>query len=251
MDQNELDEGTAAPAFQKVLDHLRDQISAGALKEHAALPSERTLAKDFNISRMTARRALVALEMEGVAYNSKRRGRFVSPKRLTYNIGSVVSFKAHADQLGIELKIEVISAEQIPASAELSAALSVPEGEALYRYTRLFRANGHPTFVEEEIAVARYFPGLLDHDLRQSTTLLMEREYDMISHTGDIVIRMRGLKEQEAMLLELPSFQAGIELKQITYSPDGIAFLFARQMWRGELAEFTAHAMVTRPTASL
>ncbi|WP_264213316.1 GntR family transcriptional regulator [Leisingera thetidis] len=232
------------PVFQKVIDHMRHQIRSGELPEHAALPSERAIGEQFGISRMTARRALLAIEMEGLAYSSGRRGRFVSPRRLTYDISKTVSFFAHAESGELGLKIKLISKQMTQANAALAARLAVGEGEALYKYTRLFLLKGHPAFIEEEFAVAHLFPDLFSHDLQQSTTLLMEREYGMPPHSGDISIRMRALNEEEAGLLGLPTYNAGIELEQVIYSADGQPFCFGRQIWRGELAEFTAHAIV-------
>jgi GntR family transcriptional regulator len=232
------------PAFQKVIDHLRREIRSGKLPEHAALPSERAIGEQFRISRMTARRALLAVEQEGLAYSSGRRGRFVSPRRLTYDISKTVSFFAHAESGELGIRIELIAEQTVRADAALAAKLAVAEGDALYKYTRLFLLKGHPAFVEEEYAIACLFPDFFCHDLRQSTTRLMEREYGMPACSGDISIRMRALNEDEASLLGLPTYNAGIELEQVIYDAGGRAFCFGRQIWRGELAEFTAHAVL-------
>ncbi|MQY43528.1 UTRA domain-containing protein [Epibacterium sp. SM1969] len=232
------------PAFQRVTEFLRAQIRSGELREHAALPSERILGEQFDISRMTARRALLALEREGLAYSSERRGRFVSPQRLTYDISKTVSFSEHAEEGELGLKIELISQQMIKATASLAEKLSVEEGRELYAYTRLFRLKEHPALIEEEFAIADLFPDMFSHNLEQSTTRLMAETYNRPAHSGDISIRMRALNEAEAKLLNLPTYQAGIELEQVILDRDGQPFCFGRQLWRGELAEFTAHAVV-------
>lgn len=232
------------PRFQQIIDHLRLQIHSGAWPEHAALPSERTLAEQFSISRMTARRALVAVETEGLAYSSGRRGRFVSPARLTYDIGNMVSLSAHAQRDDLGLSIRVISSGVVQADKVLADRLLVSVGEELCKYTRLFLIKDHPAFIEEEFVVASQFPDLLDHDLTQSTTLLLERHYGKSARTGDIVIRMRALREHEARMLGLATYQAGIELEQVICDESGRPFCFGRQLWRGELAQFTAQAVV-------
>lgn len=223
---------------------MRAQIRSRELQEHAALPSERALGEQFDISRMTARRALLALEMEGLAYSSERRGRFVSPQRLTYDISKTVSFSELAEEGALGLTIELISQEMIKATAPIAAKLAVREGRELYSYTRLFRLKGHPAFIEEEFAIADLFPDMFSHGLEQSTTRLMAEEYNRPAHSGDISIRMRALNEKESKLLNLPTYHAGIELEQVILDHNGQPFCFGRQLWRGELAEFTAHAIV-------
>jgi GntR family transcriptional regulator len=225
---------------------LRQDILTGTLSEHEALPSERVIAEQHDVSRMTARRALETLELEGLAYNEQRRGRFVSPPRLTYDISRMVSFVADAQARGTELDIEVISAGTACTGERLATLLEVSPGTKLHEYTRLFRTGGHAIFVETEHVIAHRCPDLLGHDLRQSTTRLLEKYYHIRAHDGDITIRMRGMNAVEAKQLGLPENHAGIELEQVVRDATGIPFCVGRQMWRGELAEFSARAIVNR-----
>lgn len=239
------DDVAEAPRFQQIADRIRARIAAGHLAEHAALPSERGIAEQHKVSRMTARRALEALESEGLVYSEDRRGRFVSPRRLTYNVSDMVSFVADAQARGMDLEIEVIHAREAEADARLAKSLALRPGEAVYEYTRLFRSNGHAIFLETEYVIARRFPGFLAQDLRQSTTQMLERHYATTARTGDIVIRMRGMNAGEARLLGLTTSHAGIELEQVIRDDSAAPYCFARQLWRGELAEFSARTFVT------
>lgn len=232
------------PRFQKIVDQMRAYIVAGRWPAHASLPSERGIAEAYGVSRMTARRALEALELEGLVYSEDRRGRFVSPRRLTYDVGNSVSFVADAQHKGTDLEIEVIEAHEVEADAKLAEQLAMQPGDSVYEYTRLFRSQGHPIFIETESVIARRFPGFLDHDLHQSTTRILETHYCTAAKTGDIVIRMRGVRADEAQLLGRATNHAGIELEQVIRDETGTPFCFGRQLWRGELAEFTACAIV-------
>ena len=232
------------PRFRQIVDVLRKEITDGNLAEHTALPSERVVAEDYDVSRMTARRALEVLEAEGLAYSEGRRGRFVSPQRLKYDISQMVSFAADAQARGTDLHIELIEAKSTEADAKLANALNVPVGEPLHEYTRLFKVRDHAIFIETEFVIAAKFPDLLHHDLRQSTTQLLEQHFATRAHTGDIVIRMRGIRMDEAEPLGLATNHAGIELEQIICDKTGQPFCFGRQIWRGELAEFSARAIL-------
>ncbi len=67
MSQPTFSDTPARPRFRQIVDVLRQQIVDGDLPVHAALPSERVIAEQHDVSRMTARRALEALELEGLA----------------------------------------------------------------------------------------------------------------------------------------------------------------------------------------
>jgi len=240
-----LDDSADTPRFQQIADQIRSSIAAGNLAEHAALPSERSIAEDQGVSRMTARHALEALESEGLVYSEDRRGRFVSPQRLTYDVSNMVSFVADAQARGVDLEIEVIQAREVQADACVVAHLGERTGEAVFEYTRLFRSSGRAIFIETEYVSARRFPDFLEHDLCQSTTGILEKHYGTCARTGDIVIRMRGVDAHEASLLGMTTSHAAIELEQVIRDEAGTPFCLGRQLWRGELAEFSARAIVT------
>ena len=237
------------PRFLQIVDDVRARIAQRELIEHTAVPSERSLAEQFNVSRMTARRALEALESEGLVYSEDRRGRFVSPPRLRYDVSNMVSFVADAQSKGSDLRISLIRSSETHADARLAGLLNMPVGGLVYEYTRLFHSGGHAVFVETEFVIAARFPDFLKHDLETSTTHIIENDYNTQSHTGDIVIRMRGVNEDESKLLNIATSHSAIELEQVIRDQTGTPFCFGRQVWRGELAEFSARAIVTRREA--
>lgn len=71
----------------RMSDDLRRQIQNGSLGPGALLPSEPELAREYNVSRQTARSALQALEQEGLVIVRPRRGRVVrSNQRLRWHL---------------------------------------------------------------------------------------------------------------------------------------------------------------------
>ena len=230
-----------APRFRQIVDRLRHEIIGGGLAEHAPLPSERAIAELHGVSRMTARRALEAVEAEGLAYSEERRGRFVSPQRLNYNVSSMANFVADAEADGIGLEIRVVENGSMPASAKLAKTLSVEEGGELLVTTRLFLTKGHAIFVETEHVVPE-----LGWALAGAAANKSPHRFSPFGHSADIVIRMRAIEPGEAELLGTSPHQAGIEQEQVSRDRAGTAFCYTTQIWRGELAQFSAKAIVNR-----
>ncbi len=231
----------SAPRFRQIVNHLRDEIVTGRLPEHAALPSERTVAERHGVSRMTARRALEAIEAEGLVYSEDRKGRFVSPRRLNYNVSSMANFITDAEAEGHHVEIEPVHSAKIRADAQLAGILSVDTGDALIKTARLFRNQGHATFLETEHVVIERAARLLG-----GAEPLTDQRYSPLGHGADISIRMRALQPDEAGLLGLAPHQAGIELEHLVRDEAGVPFCFSRQIWRGELAQFSAKSIVNR-----
>ena len=93
----ELDNGFV-PKYMQIRDHLINKIRTGELKQGEIIPSEWELAKMFNVSRITAVKAVKELEAQGLVVREQGRGTFVSdtvpigiPISATHNIGMVVS----------------------------------------------------------------------------------------------------------------------------------------------------------------
>jgi DNA-binding transcriptional regulator YhcF (GntR family) len=75
-----LDKQHPRPIYLQLKEVLRNQIEQGIYLSHQQLPSERDLCQHYNLSRMTARRALQELIAEGFAYTRAGKGTFVSGK---------------------------------------------------------------------------------------------------------------------------------------------------------------------------
>ena len=220
------------------------------LRVQSGLISATEAAKELGMSRKSyykwERRALEALETEGLVYNADRRGRFVSPQRLKYNVSNMVSFVRTAQADDVDLKIDVVETRETVADSKLAALLELPVDSAIIAYTRLFHSGDHPIFIETEYLAADRFPGFLECDLRQSTTQALETRFGTTASTGDIVIRMRGVQSDEAQLLGISANHTVIELEQVIRDEAGVPFCFGHQVWRGEMAEFSAHAIVAK-----
>jgi GntR family transcriptional regulator len=227
------------PIYLRVRDMLVAQIEKSELKPHAPLPSERVLAEQFEISRMTARRALAEVEKAGYAYRLGRKGRFVADQRLSYDVGKTLSFAARALRDSINLSIEVISASTENADTALANKLEVESGTLVHVYKRVFRVAGKTVLVERETALAEVFPDLLEQDLGQPSTLLHESRYGVIGSNARITFRCSRISPEDRELFDDDCAPYGMEMESVIIDAQGKPFCCGHQIWSGELAEFT------------
>jgi len=77
------------PKYIHIKNSIRESIKNGSIVDK--LPGERVLAKDFNVSYMTIRKAVTELEEEGILHKFTTKGTFVSHRKMspkvTQNIG--------------------------------------------------------------------------------------------------------------------------------------------------------------------
>lgn len=82
-----LDKQHPMPVYLQLKEMLRNQIEQGIYHCHQKLPSERDLCQVYDLSRMTARRALKELVDEGLAYTRVGKGTFVGSKSFNVSNG--------------------------------------------------------------------------------------------------------------------------------------------------------------------
>ncbi len=75
-----IDNRSGAPIYEQIFEQIRRQIFSGELKEGAALPSIRNLAKDLRISVITTKRAYEELESAGYIYTLPGKGSFIAAR---------------------------------------------------------------------------------------------------------------------------------------------------------------------------
>ncbi len=66
------------PIYEQIVEQIKADILNGKLKQEAALPSVRGLAKDLRISALTVKKAYDILEMEGFVVTVHGKGSYVA-----------------------------------------------------------------------------------------------------------------------------------------------------------------------------
>ncbi len=67
------------PLYQNIVNALTAKIESGELKSGDQLPTEADISKQYNVSRITSKRALTELENSNLIYRIQGKGSFVNP----------------------------------------------------------------------------------------------------------------------------------------------------------------------------
>ncbi|MGM0837680.1 MAG: GntR family transcriptional regulator [Bacillota bacterium] len=69
------------PLYEKIFDYIHEQIKQGKLKQGARVPSEKELAEEFNVSRITSKKALDLLAQNKTIERIRGKGSFVAERQ--------------------------------------------------------------------------------------------------------------------------------------------------------------------------
>ncbi|MDX2201278.1 MAG: GntR family transcriptional regulator [Hyphomicrobiaceae bacterium] len=138
---------------------LKEQISSGALRPGDRLPSEPVLSQDHAISRVTVRRALDALEADGLIRRHAGAGTFIAEqKRAKPVVADFANMLAHLVDMGRISSVKLLSfSYQLPAP-HVAEALGLGPRERVQHAVRVRCVDDAPfsylvTCVPERIGV--------------------------------------------------------------------------------------------------
>jgi GntR family transcriptional regulator len=247
MDDSRRTHDRSDPLYAWLAAVLRDQIIAGRLDAHGAVPSERVLSERYGVSRMTARHALETLKLEGYLYRSPRRGTFVAEPRLQFSVGSFTRIMTRAERVPGTRVLASATLEADPVAAEL---LGLSAGGRVHLVQRLRTAGGEPIAVENIQLSAERFPDLFSHDLTGSLWAILGEQYGVHPARAEARIVAVGADRFEAETLGVKAGSPAIVLTRTVLDDQDRVVELARDVYRGDRTEFSVNAPVEDPGAS-
>src|SRR3546814_12792163 len=80
------------PLYLQLQKILRDAIEGQVVKAEEAIPTERDLAEEFEVSRITVRKAIDGLVADGIVTRRRRAGTFVTRPRVEKSFSKLTPF---------------------------------------------------------------------------------------------------------------------------------------------------------------
>ncbi|ACI58228.1 transcriptional regulator, GntR family (plasmid) [Rhizobium leguminosarum bv. trifolii WSM2304] len=164
--RQQLDRSIPLPLYQKVKDHILDQVRRGQLKHGVKIPSEAELVERFGVSRMTVHRALRELAAAGVVDRVQGLGTFVSAPPVQTEF---LELKDIADDIKARGNVHTQKLrllETVNATAEQGAYFDRPRGARLFHSIIVNYEDGVPVQVENRLILPSFAPGYLEHDFQ-------------------------------------------------------------------------------------
>ncbi|HKT31769.1 MAG TPA: GntR family transcriptional regulator [Gammaproteobacteria bacterium] len=228
--------GTRSPAYMRLQRLLRQRLAAGELGPGQALPSERDLAEQLAVSRVTVRKALAGLVRDGVLIPRRGAGTFVA-ERIVKPLSKITSFTEDLRARGLNPRSVFLERSLGEVTPEEAMALNLSPGSRVVRLYRLRYAGDEPLAVERSAVPL----AILDNPERVVDSL-----YAVLATLGYRPVRALqrlravNLNAEQARLLQLPEGSAALALERRSFLADGRLVEFTRSWYRGDAYDFVA-----------
>ena len=235
-----LDDTTGVPLYQQLQRLLKQAIEKNLVGPNDALPAERALATEFDVSRITVRKAIDGLVTEGLLVRRQGSGTFVKA-RVEKNFSQLSSFSEDMRARGLHPRSVWLKRSQGTVTPEEALTMQLSPGTPVCRLHRIRFADEAPMALEYATVLASCLPTVDSVD----TSL-----YEALERTGNRPVkalqRLRAvlLTVEQAKLLGAKDQDAGLLAERVGYLADGRAVEFSQSYYRGDIYDFVAELSV-------
>lgn len=235
------------PLYVQIKDYIRLNIQNGVFAVNGRIPSERQLAKQFNVNRLTVNKALSQLSQEGTIYTRVGKGTYVSPIRTVQALESLMSFSEDMHGRGKKASSKVLYAEVVHADEECAKALSILPGTEIVILHRLRMADLLPVALEHSHIIYALCPGILDkHDFsHESLYGVLRDEYHLRMTYANQTIEAQTAGNAEQAALGTGPCTSILRITRVTYNDDDQPVEYVRAAYRGDCYKF--HTVLRQP----
>lgn len=231
----------AGPLYQRLMELLQEEIDAGRLKPGDQVPSERELADQYSMSRMTVRHALTELVNEGILYRQQGKGTFVALPKIRQKLGGLTSFTEDMVSRGLRPGAHVLSVQVVPAPYRVRHALGLPDDAAaaeVLRVERLRLADGEPMALEVTHLPLTRIHGLSGENLDNVSLYERLQQYGVVPNHATQTIEPAAADAALARVLKVREGALLLLLERTTYDQRGEAIEFVSSHYRGDRYRF-------------
>jgi len=227
------------PLHVQIADSLLARIETGELVAGDRLPSERELSHNLGVNRLTLRRALRALEAQGLITRRPGLGTHVAAPKIERQAARLVSFTRGMQQRGFLPGTRLLSVEHVPAHAALAAVLQIGTGAPVCVIQRLRTLNREPVLLEQYTLPEERFPGLERRDLEgRSIYTILQDDFGVTVHRARQSLEPLGAGDYESEILGVPTGAPLMLEQRLSFDDHDRPVEHGRDLYRGDRFRF-------------
>ncbi|GAA1162963.1 GntR family transcriptional regulator [Streptomyces hebeiensis] len=233
----------AGHKYARVRDHLLRRIRD--LPVGGQLPAESVLCAEYEVSRITLRRAVDELVQDGHLVREHGRGTFVTHPRYHLKhrerfVNEVTGFYTQLARQGHTVTSEVLTQESTRAGTRLAALLDISPATPVVRLERLRRVNGVVHHLAESYVEEERFPDVLTTDFTAiSLYAYLRAHHDLLLARNEIVVGLHLCDGREAGLLDVTEGAALLLATSRVFEPGGKPVIHGTSKFVPETAELS------------
>jgi GntR family transcriptional regulator len=214
---DEINRESFEPAYNQLANILRRKIAAGVYRPGEKLPSEAELCDKYQVSNITARRAIKMLVEQEIAETRKGYGTFLKPLMLgnaTFGLQGLK--KIFSDK---RTTVRIMGAAAVSADERVASKLAIKKGTRVIYIRRLLLLENKPIMFHREYLILDPSNPTVEAEL-EVTSLggLFTGSGQTYLKRGDLCIDATVLNQEEAYVLQSVTGAPAFRIEHIFYN---------------------------------
>ena len=235
--------GNGGPLYMQLISRIEHAIGEGYFKAGDPLPSERELAQQTGLSRVTVRKAVQDLAKNGLVVQRRGSGTFIAPlvNKVEQSLSQLTSFTEDMSRRGNEVRSLWLERGIYAPSPEETMALGLAAGDLVSRVNRIRLADEVPLAIER----ATLSTGFLPDPSTVNSSLYMALERLGCKPVRAVQrISATNINASDAALLDVAEGVAGLNIVRVSYLFSGKVVEYTRSIYRGDAYDFVAELKI-------
>jgi len=231
-----LDHSSPLPKYQQLGRALERAIKRGALLKNDALPPERKIATDMQVSRITVRKAIDRLAADGLLSRHQGAGTYISG-RVEKPFSRLSSFTEDMAGRGLTARSTWVEKKEGTITPEESLNFGLGPSTPVYRLTRIRYANNIPTALETTIIPSYALPSIetIEGSLYVALNESGHRPMRALQR-----LRAVSLTSYQAKLLNAKEGDPSLFVERRGFLTNGSTVEITQSYYRGDAYDFVA-----------
>lgn len=224
--------------YETILGDIRRKIQNGTYAVNEQLPTELELCDHYKVSRITIKKAIDQLVVEGLVIKRRGAGTFVkglagSEGKLTTQMNGLFSTLDKS-----RIKSQVLLFEVITAGQSIADKLNINSEDFVYHIIRHRVGEGNYQVIDDCYMSIDLIPGLKKETLFHSVYEYIEKNLGLHIQSAHRTIRAKRPDEYDKKYLKMKDTDPVLSIEQVGYLDNGVPFEFSDQHHIGDDFEF-------------
>lgn len=243
-----LERSNPLPLYYQLKEVLKQQINAGHLAPHTAIPSEPELVASYHVSRATVRQALSELVHEGLLYRQHGKGTFVCEPRIQLTLSELTSFTEDMRRRGKHPGGIVLVSELVRGSSAIRERLQLADAEQAVRLERLRTADGTPMAYQITYLPYPRAEGIYQRirELADGSLYHLMATEGLYPYAAEQVVKVDAASAREAELLSMQLSEPGLRITSTAFDQTGSPVEYTASFYPATRYEFQVTLRVAR-----
>lgn len=229
--------------YKDIADTIKKDISNGTYPVEKKLPDQATLGEKFGVSRVTVKKALDLLTVEGLIYSVQGSGSYVKKNALHrseqniligQNVGLTTAIKDKT-----KLKSEVLDFTVRFPNEEEQERLMISKETPVYSYERLRILEGKPYSLEQTTMPVSLVPGLTEEVLKDSVYRYIKDVLGLSFGDNRQTIRASQPDQLDSEYLNCSEMEPVLEVEKVMFFETGTPFEYSIVHHRFDMVELS------------